>query len=290
MIIAAALTIWIKGLMTHIGDDRRPNLKAGVALIEAEHHVPIVIIFTDDIASSCPTTPQEELCFVPLLDDDLITFSGGLDTNGMAEISPNIRDYLPHLQEPITNMNISDDSRLLKRKDHVAAWLQYPKGYLDIAFFQHEKANFFRKDKSKIDPARSQCVPHITQFTAPTTGTVTMTITHTSGSPTPIDLNADALVLLLNDVPYDHHPTAKELEEHFTEYVGVLKKRALVADHIAIVRSGDPCGLGPQFPTTEDDFKLAAKTKGIATPLSGLIPFFRILINADPACTNSGWP
>jgi hypothetical protein len=161
--------------------------------------------------------------------------------------------------------------------DDIGGYLIYPEGDLDIAYFHDYEAQYFRK----TELVRTQCVPRATKFPATATSKVTMTVTHQDRTKTEKGLKPDAIVWLTNEPPEGHQPPTDELEEHFTEYVGVMKRRNLATTRqFAIVEPATKkCAAGPTLPNP-----LPMLSGSIFPDTQGFT------ISANPACANTDWP
>jgi hypothetical protein len=265
MLLATTFTIYMTGLMTHVGDDRiaGEDLKRGVAIVIDGHHTPEIIIAGKYVD---PTGDFQQT----LVEHDRITFTGGGLIPGVAAADPRFQSYMPSLAEPFTNMLIDDDVKILARHENVS-YLIYPTGKLDIACFYEVQAEFLREK----DHVRRQCVPAVTQFTATTLPAerIMMTITddqmnvkfHESLTP-------DAIVWIRNEPV---HLDPGELRRHFMKYVGVMKRRSMFMTR--------------QLAAVDKNFAYPCSVASVL-PKCPKPPVSKLLVSEDPACTNTDWP
>ena len=291
ILLDTVFTIYMTGLMTHIGDDRvgGPDLKTHVAvLVDRQHrqHRPIICVDGEHLYGGDEATPPYT---AELRQGDRIMFEGLIA--GRALASRAFEDYVPTLEEPITNALLHDKPRKDEIHDDVVASMKFPKGELGIAWYHQYQADFIRDNRI----VRSQCVPEATRFTTNSSYTdkVTMRIVHTQGLPTEVDLEPDAVVALWNQPDAEDD---QERETHFTNYIGVLKPRFMLGiRHVARVRAGDPCRLGPQRPTP---LPMCSPTSlvdpeerhnGMTSAMHKAINVV-IVLSDHPSCTNTDWP
>src|SRR5688572_15216304 len=103
ILLDTVFTIYMTGLMTHIGDDRvaGPDLKTHVALVVDRQHMqhrPMICVPGEDLYGGAVGDPPLE---IDLNQGDKVTFEGLIA--GRALASPDFRSYVPTLEEPLTN-------------------------------------------------------------------------------------------------------------------------------------------------------------------------------------------
>jgi hypothetical protein len=294
MLNEVILTMWMIGLMTHVGDDAvgGVDVKNAVAVVagrEGHHHASILIV---DRRDSVPRVQYSDL-----VSRDRVRFVGQFPSGG-AEATPEFQSFVPTLSEPATN-SLVDEWVKEQRPHKGVAWIHYPGGSVDIVNLKAKKGRFFRGN----DLVRTQCVPAITSFDTTADGDVTMYVEHADGTKTPFPIQGKAFLLVVNE-PYPR-PSDADVPLHFTNYGMLLKRRyGMVPRHIASVREGEDCGHSKALQEGTTLRELLADLLQIPLPESlahsqqTLTPQQRSMIDRlldtrageQPACTNTDWP
>jgi hypothetical protein len=290
LLLDTVLTIWMAGLMTHVGDDSIAgmDLKSHVVIVTDRantQHKPTLVVLVPDFAASFDLQPGDRITFMGL-------------PPGRAKADRKFQDYAPSLTEPITNALLDDAPKMNQQHKNITASLEYPNGDLNILVYHTKEANYILNNKV----VRHQCVPRLTQFKTTATNPYTLTITHAGNRPpTSLYISTDALVLLVNQPPphdSDHQPSKAEARAHFANYEGILKRRNLVTPRrLAVVEaSEDDCGAGLTLPDDFDIFDLPGQLFASTDAFAQLATAARsssdrvIFLSANPACANTDWP
>jgi hypothetical protein len=296
MLNETILTIWMFGLMTHVGNDKvgGPDKKEAVAIVSdtnGTHHRPVM--YVEDSHGGW---------LYEFRQGDHVRFEEGV-TAGRAAATAEFTSYTPTLFEPLTNSLLDEPVKEKRTQGRVVAWIHYPQGTLGIVGLKYSEAKFFRGN----DFVRSQCVPASSWFDAPTHDRVAMIITHDDdGSSDTYHLDPNAFILVVNE------SEGSDPSRHFANYGGLLERRfGVIPRAIARVEEGNPCDHPEALPPnmTLGDFiqqlgnrsrfarvkqlNLRTGTKGTSrVSHSALAPdlLLRILVSDDPACTNTDWP
>jgi hypothetical protein len=294
MLNEVILTMWMIGLMTHVGDDSvgGKDIKSAVAVVagkEGHHHAGIIIF--DRIDSVL------RVQFAPVVPRDEVTFEGVMP-NGGAHATADFQSFMPTLTEPVTNSMV--DEWVKKQEPHDGiAWIHYPGGTVDIYRLKTNEGLFFRGN----DFVRSQCVPAVTSFSTTTDGDVTMYVKHADRTRTRFEIEGKALLVVINEP--DSSPSPAEAPFHFTNYDVLLERRyGVVPRHVASVRQGDRCEHAKALNENTtlgdllDEFLPGPFPQSLAPSQQDLTPQHRsaidLLLNIrageQPACTNTDWP
>jgi hypothetical protein len=291
MLMETALVVTMTGLMMHMGDKvEAPNVRKSVAIVVGQDHahtprVSVRKCFRSDV-------PQD--FSLVLKAGDRISFLDDVVTPGSAIASQAFLDHTPSLVEPITNAVVVGAVRARKPHKKVVAWLDYPKGELDIAWYHPRQARFVREGQVPV----TQCVPKVTWLVAPTTGGVRMRIDRKDAPPIIILLKQSALVEITNQ-PATTASDDVSASAHFASYVGVLRRRYFIMPkRFPRVESGPNCEglptinheptaydlsnlIGPRIPAIAAALQPGAECGEIELPPHNL---------DHPACTNTDWP
>jgi hypothetical protein len=305
MLAETTLTIWMLGLMTHVGDDTVGGHypKKAVAVVADRFHVHqagMVIVDHFD-------HPLSRIQVYEFEAGDDVRFEHGVSA-GYAEATDDFERFTPALREPLTNSLLDEPVREVRRHDAVLAWIHYPEGILEPVGLKYQEARFFRGN----DVVRTQCVPASTVFNAPTHDEVRIIITHDNGTREPIlTVDADAFIIVVNEPSLYSAARSVSPALHFTNYGALVEPRyGVIPRRIAQIEAGNPCAdpkalaehetafdvLNRIFATKQfakaRQFQLAvpAAARHVSHSGLGLEILVRILIADDPACTNTGWP